>query len=92
MGISNSAIIVIVLVSCLAVTAIGAALFIRYNPADESRFSPNHEQHQYMRQVRARNYSHLRQESLGGRADLESRYTSEEASAYIHTQPHSPRE
>ncbi|KAJ5681984.1 uncharacterized protein N7477_001924 [Penicillium maclennaniae] len=91
MAISNSAIIVIVLVGCLAVTALGAALFIHYNPANESRFSPNHEQHQYMRQVRARNYTHLRHESMGGRVDLESRFTSEEALAYAHPSPHSPR-
>ncbi|KAJ5095921.1 hypothetical protein NUU61_005277 [Penicillium alfredii] len=72
---SNSAIIVIVLVGCLAVTALGAALFQKYNPADnDSRYSPPYEQGQYMRTVRMRNYGHLKQESLEGR-DIESRLT-----------------
>ena len=74
MGISTPAIIVIVLAACLAVTALGAALFKHYTPAeDEARYNPTYEQGQYMRQVRARNYGHLKQESMGSRIDLESR-------------------
>lgn len=71
--IPTPAIIVIVLVAALAVTALGAALFNRYNPADqEARYSPSYEQGQYMRQVRMRNYGHLKRESLSLR-DAESR-------------------
>jgi hypothetical protein len=109
MVLSTPAIIVIVLVGCLAITALGAALFKHYGPADEeTRYNPTFEQGQYMRQVRARNYGHLKQESMSGRIDLESRctfdksqsvksqltelVTSEEALAYIHSHPHSPRE
>lgn len=72
-ALSTPAIIVIVLVGCLATTALGAALFRHYNPADEeSRYNASYEQGQYMRQVRMRNYGHLKQESLGSK-DIESR-------------------
>jgi hypothetical protein len=81
MAISTPAIIVIVLVGCLAVTALGAALFKHYSPADEeTRYNPTFEQGQYMRQVRARNYGHLKQESMSGRIDLESRCTFDKSS------------
>ncbi|KAJ5467519.1 hypothetical protein N7475_005271 [Penicillium sp. IBT 31633x] len=74
MGISNSAIIVIVLVACLAITALGASLFKHYKPADsETPFSPGYEQKLYMAEVRARGFDHLRQISWAAR-DLESRY------------------
>lgn len=73
MTISTPAVIVIVLVGCLAITALGAALFKHYNPADEeNRYSASYEQGQYMRQVRMRNYGHLKQASLTSR-DIESR-------------------
>ena len=76
MGLSNSAIIVIVLVACLAVTAMGAALFRHYNPLeDESRYNVSHEQGHYMRTVRMRNFGFLQQESMRGVQDLESRCT-----------------
>ncbi|KAJ5579739.1 uncharacterized protein N7459_005724 [Penicillium hispanicum] len=84
MTLSDSAIIVIVLVGCLAITALVAAIFHHYNPRDNEarRFNASYEQGQYMRDVRMKNYHHLRQESLGARKDLESRYTADEASAY----------
>lgn len=73
MGLSNAAIIVIVLVACLATTALGASLFKHYKPADgETPFSPGYEQKVYMAEVRARGFESLRQISWGGR-DLESR-------------------
>lgn len=73
MGLTRAAIIVIVLVGCLAVTALGAALFKYYNPGeDEGRYNTSYEQGQYMRTVRMRNYGHLRAESLGHAKDLES--------------------
>lgn len=73
MGLTRAAIIVIVLVACLAVTALGAALFKRYNPdEDEGRYNTSYEQSQYMREVRMRNYGHLHAESAGRPRDLES--------------------
>ncbi|KAJ5163301.1 uncharacterized protein N7500_005131 [Penicillium coprophilum] len=73
MGLSNAAIIVIVLVACLAVTALGASLFKHYKPADgETPFSPGYEQKLYMAEVRARGFDSLRRISWG--RDLESRY------------------
>ncbi|KAJ5774149.1 hypothetical protein N7457_009045 [Penicillium paradoxum] len=74
MGISNSAIIVIVLVACLAITALGASLFKHYKPADgEIPYSPGYEQKLYMADVRARGFENLRRISWAAR-DLESRY------------------
>jgi hypothetical protein len=74
MGLTTPAIIVIVLVGCLAITALGAALFRHYRPLEEeARYSASYEQGQYMRTVRMRNYGHLKQESLGAVKDLESR-------------------
>lgn len=74
MGLTTPAIIVIVLVGCLAITALGAALFRHYTPLEEeARYSASYEQGQYMRTVRMRNYGHLKQESLGAARDLESR-------------------
>lgn len=73
MGISNSAIIVIVLVACLAVTALGASLFKHYKPADgEVPYSPGYEQKLYMAEVRARGFENLKRISWAAR-DLESR-------------------
>jgi hypothetical protein len=57
MGLSNSAVIVIVIVACLAAVTLGAALFRQYNPAEGGivgqRFS--REQEMYMRSVRLKN-------------------------------------
>lgn len=75
-GLTTPAIIVIVLAGCLAITALGAALFRHYRPLEEeARYSPSYEQGQYMRTVRMRNHGHLKQESLGAARDLESRCT-----------------
>ncbi|KAJ5914728.1 hypothetical protein N7504_003611 [Penicillium tannophilum] len=84
MGLTKAAIIVIVLAGCLAITAMGAALFRRHNPLEETAraHEASHEQNTYMRQVRMINYGHLKRESLGSAKDLESRYTPEEASGY----------
>ncbi|KAJ9492587.1 hypothetical protein VN97_g650 [Penicillium thymicola] len=74
MGLSNAAVIVIVLVACLAATALGASLFKHYKPAEgETPFSPGYEQKVYMAEVRARGFESLRQIPWG-RRDLESRY------------------
>ncbi|KAJ5437895.1 uncharacterized protein N7458_008893 [Penicillium daleae] len=101
MGLTTPAIIVIVLVGCLAITALGAALFRHYSPIEEeASYSASYEQGQYMRTVRMRNYGHLKQESLGAVRDLESRYrprvdTADEISSH-HTPhpytPHTPQE
>lgn len=73
MALTQAAIIVIVLCACLAVTALGAALFKHYNPnEDEGHYNTSYEQSQYMRNVRMRNYGHLRAESISAVKDLES--------------------
>ncbi|KAJ6095530.1 hypothetical protein N7486_006276 [Penicillium sp. IBT 16267x] len=93
MALSRSAIIVIVLVACLAVTAGCAAMYRGNHPLEEIARSgdASPEQNQYMRQVRMRNYGHLKRASLGAAKDLESRYTSEEASAYYQQYAQEPR-
>ncbi|KAJ5891518.1 uncharacterized protein N7473_007746 [Penicillium subrubescens] len=91
-GLTTPAIIVIVLVGCLAITALGAALFRHYRPLEEeARYSASYEQGQYMRTVRMRNYGHLKQESLGPARDLESRYTADEVSSHYNPHPYTPR-
>jgi hypothetical protein len=92
MALTQAAIIVIVLCACLAVTALGAALFKHYNPnEDEGRYNTSYEQGQYMRNVRMRNYGHLRAESISAVKDLESSCsflfhpTSPQANSYIST-------
>ena len=70
---SNSAVIVIVIVCCLAFISLGAALTRQLYPPSriESRFEPSREQELYMRSVRIRTRGVFRQESLMGK-DLES--------------------
>ncbi|KAJ5175076.1 uncharacterized protein N7482_000953 [Penicillium canariense] len=92
MGLTTGAIIVLVLVGCLAVTALGASLFRHYTPIEEeARYSASYEQGKYMRTVRLRNHNHLRQESLNAAKakDLESQYSTDQASSHYnpHTQP-----
>ncbi|KAL4804416.1 hypothetical protein BDV18DRAFT_162178 [Aspergillus unguis] len=86
MALSNSAVIVIVIVACLACVTLGAALFRQYNPAEGghsgNRFS--REQEMYMRSVRLKNlgfnYREARTpmprdvESAMSRDDYSSRY------------------
>ncbi|KAH2654871.1 hypothetical protein LV164_000010 [Aspergillus fumigatus] len=81
MGLTTPAIIVIVIVACLAAVSLGAALTRQLNPAEsyESRFQPSHAQEMYMRSVRMRTLGAFRRESLFSAAsrgmgrDLESR-------------------
>ncbi|KAL4886843.1 hypothetical protein BJY04DRAFT_212816 [Aspergillus karnatakaensis] len=66
-GLSNGAVIAIVIAACLAATTIGAALFRHYNPAVSSagqRFS--REQEMYMRSVRLKNMGYNVRESRQG--------------------------
>ncbi|KAJ5294264.1 hypothetical protein PENANT_c028G04714 [Penicillium antarcticum] len=77
MALTHAAIIVIVLVGCLAATALGASLFKHYNPnpdAEDGRFSAGYEQKLYMAEVRARGFNGLMQACSDPR-DLEARYT-----------------
>jgi hypothetical protein len=81
MGLTTAAIIVIVIVACLAAVSLGAALTRQLYPAEsyERRFQPSHSQEMYMRSVRMKNLGIFRRESLFSSAsvgmgkDLESR-------------------
>lgn len=77
MGISTTAVIVIVIVCCLAFVSLGAAITRNWNPpSGDSRYQPRPEQDHYMRTVRMRNYNHLRQASMSAKEkDLESQCT-----------------
>ncbi|KAL4862511.1 hypothetical protein BDV12DRAFT_202960 [Aspergillus spectabilis] len=67
MGLSNGAIIAIVIAACLAVTTIGAALFRQYNPAEPSAIRNfSREQEMYMRSVRLKNIGFNVRESRQG--------------------------
>lgn len=72
MGLAPVAIIVIVLVVCLAITALGAGLFYRYQPAKRGSIV---QQQKYMRTVRLRNIILLKKEYHTAEEDLESRCT-----------------
>ncbi|KAF9890804.1 hypothetical protein FE257_005375 [Aspergillus nanangensis] len=62
---STSAIIVIVIVACLAAVSLGAALFKQYYPESSAgRFNYPREQELYMRSVRMNNMGHFRRESM----------------------------
>ncbi|KAI9035868.1 uncharacterized protein KD926_002800 [Aspergillus affinis] len=64
MGIPTAAIIVIVVVACLAVVSLGAALTKQWFPnRTEDQFSPPREQGLYMRSVRLKNMGRLHRES-----------------------------
>lgn len=66
MGLSNSAIIVIVIVACLFTVTLGAALFKHYFPdKSEDNYHYPPEQQKYMRAVRLRNLYGFRRESTG---------------------------
>ncbi|GIK03403.1 hypothetical protein Aspvir_007472 [Aspergillus viridinutans] len=86
MGLTTPAIIVIVIVACLAAVSLGAALTRQLYPAEDERpFQPSHAQEMYMRSVRMRNLGVFHRESrvssVGIGKDVESRYTLEEASS-----------
>ncbi|GFF54487.1 hypothetical protein IFM46972_10034 [Aspergillus udagawae] len=80
MGLTTAAIIVIVIVACLAAVSLGAALTRQLYPAEayERRFQPSHAQEMYMRSVRMKNLGIFRRESLhssvGMGKDVESRW------------------
>ncbi|KAF7130966.1 hypothetical protein CNMCM5793_003901 [Aspergillus hiratsukae] len=82
---TTPAIIVIVIVVCLAAVSLGAALTRQLSPAESTeRFQPSYDQEMYMRSVRRKNLGLFHRESTSewpvGR-DLESRYTFEETSS-----------
>ncbi|KAL3477001.1 hypothetical protein BJX99DRAFT_257904 [Aspergillus californicus] len=87
MALSNSAIIVIVIVACLGAVTLAAALFRQYNPADAGaahRFS--REQEMYMRSVRMKNMGFNYRESKTPMPmpprDVESAMTADDSSRY----------
>ncbi|RAH77605.1 hypothetical protein BO86DRAFT_322788 [Aspergillus japonicus CBS 114.51] len=61
MALTNLAIIVIMVVCCLAVTALGAGLASFYSPPEEGKsvYEASAEQQQYMRSVRLRALQNL---------------------------------
>lgn len=63
MGLSNSAVIVIVLVAALATVSTAAGIFSIVSPAQMTIWSPTTEQQRYMRNVRLRNLKLLLSES-----------------------------
>ncbi|RAH64134.1 uncharacterized protein BO66DRAFT_396414 [Aspergillus aculeatinus CBS 121060] len=64
---SRSAIIVIVIIACLAVVALGAALFKTYGgPEKERPYNFSREQESYMRSVRLKNLGFFQRESMMG--------------------------
>lgn len=65
MAIPTAGVIVIVIVACLAVTSLGAAMWKQVYPTDHSahRYNYSREQELYMRSVRLKNVGGLRQES-----------------------------
>ncbi|PWY85896.1 hypothetical protein BO70DRAFT_360756 [Aspergillus heteromorphus CBS 117.55] len=88
---SDSAIIVIVIVVCLAIVCLGAALTKQFwNDEPEHRFHFPREQEQYMRSVRLKNLGFFQRESMGmtGKPpapvvrDVESGYSENESSHY----------
>ncbi|EAW10403.1 uncharacterized protein ACLA_048750 [Aspergillus clavatus NRRL 1] len=66
MGLTTPAIIVIVIVACLATVSLGAALSRQLYPAHthEARFQPSHEQAHYMRSVRLKTLGAFHRESM----------------------------
>ncbi|RAL09773.1 uncharacterized protein BO97DRAFT_160273 [Aspergillus homomorphus CBS 101889] len=66
---STSAIIVIVIVACLALVSLGAALFKTYGvgPGEKERpYNFSREQESYMRSVRLKNLGFFQRESMMG--------------------------
>lgn len=70
---SNSAVIVIVIVSCLAIISLGAALSRQLYPPEEegNRYEPSRDQQMYMWSLRQRIRGNFHRESMVGK-DLES--------------------
>ncbi|PYH43716.1 uncharacterized protein BP01DRAFT_367226 [Aspergillus saccharolyticus JOP 1030-1] len=66
-SLSTSAIIVIVIVACLALVSLGAALFKTYGGPDKERpYNFSREQESYMRTVRLKNLGIFQRESMVG--------------------------
>ncbi|KAB8078299.1 hypothetical protein BDV29DRAFT_166462 [Aspergillus leporis] len=86
MGIPTGGIIVIVIVACLGVTALCAAIFKHVNPGDGSvnRYQYSREQELYMRSVRLKNLGIFQQETRKNvrPKDLESAVYTEDSSRY----------
>jgi hypothetical protein len=74
MGLSNGAVIVIVIVACLGAVTLGAALFRQYNPAEAQNTQDfSREQQMYMRSVRLKNMGfNYRESKTPMPRDLES--------------------
>ncbi|OGM42810.1 hypothetical protein ABOM_009025 [Aspergillus bombycis] len=86
MGIPTAAIIVIVIVACLAAVSLGAAMWKQIHPTDYSahRYNYSRDQELYMRSVRLKNLGGLRQESRTKAPpprDLESAVYTEDGSS-----------
>lgn len=72
-GITNGALIAIVIVACLAVVSLIAAVFGTWKPKNrEQLFRPGSEQSLYMRSVRKKTHGHFRREAARAKfRDLE---------------------
>ncbi|KAE8337358.1 hypothetical protein BDV24DRAFT_167357 [Aspergillus arachidicola] len=86
MAIPTAGVIVIVIVACLAVTSLGAAMWKQVYPTDHSarRYNYSRDQELYMRSVRLKNVGGLRQESRTKEPtprDLESAVYTEDGSS-----------
>ncbi|KAL4908857.1 hypothetical protein BDW74DRAFT_73725 [Aspergillus multicolor] len=85
MGLSNSAVIVIVIVACLGAVTLGAALFRQYNPAEGGLVGHDfsREQQMYMRSVRLKNMGfNYRESRTPMPRDVESAMTADDSSRY----------
>ncbi|OJJ64203.1 hypothetical protein ASPSYDRAFT_140912 [Aspergillus sydowii CBS 593.65] len=78
MALSNSAVIVIVIVACLFAVTVAAALFRQYSPAEHNAYRGfSREQEVYMRSVRLKNLGfNYRESQTPMPRDVESASTS----------------
>ncbi|KAE8378175.1 hypothetical protein BDV26DRAFT_262165 [Aspergillus bertholletiae] len=86
MGLSKLAIVILVVVGCLAAVTLAAAIFGHINSRNESAnpFAYSEDQYRYMRSVRLRNFERLEQESRRkglSRMDCESTVYTENSSS-----------
>ncbi|KAL2864241.1 uncharacterized protein BJX67DRAFT_361625 [Aspergillus lucknowensis] len=84
MGLSSGAVIIIVIIACLAAVSLGASLFRQYHPSDGlpgQRFS--REQEMYMRSVRLKNMGfNYHQSKTPMPRDVESAMSADDSSRY----------
>ncbi|KAL2870357.1 uncharacterized protein BJX67DRAFT_378335 [Aspergillus lucknowensis] len=84
MGLSSGAVIIIVIVACLAAVSLAAALFRQYQPSDalpSQRFS--REQEVYMRSIRLKNMGfNYRESRTPMPRDVESAMSVDDSSRY----------